>query len=173
MVHDFERLANRHKDAVYRQLYRMCGNHDDAEDILVESLVNAYKAIGDLHDDQAFKSWLGQIARRACGRLKKRQALQPLIDLAVLEEAGYEFPDPQTPEASALQGETRGCIQAVIDRLPEMYREIYDLRDIFGLSAEETRDRTGLTIAAIKSRLHRARVMVRQGLDEALCSPES
>ena len=171
MAHDFESLANRHKDAVYRQLYRMCGNYDDAEDVLVESLVNAYRAIGELQDDQAFRAWLGQIARRACGRLKQRQSLQPVVNLAAMEEAGFEFPDPHTPEASALEGETKDCIQGVINNLPDMYREIYELRDILGLSAEEARARTGLSIPAIKSRLHRARHMVRQGLDEALCTP--
>jgi RNA polymerase sigma-70 factor (ECF subfamily) len=171
MGHDFESLANKHKDAVYRQLYRMCGNYDDAEDVLVESLVNAYKAIDDLQDEQAFRGWLAQIARRACGRLKKRQALQPVIDLASMEDAGYELPDPDTPEGAALQSETRGCIQSVINNLPEMYREVYEQRDILGLSAEEVRERSGLSIAAIKSRLHRARGMVRKGLDEALCTP--
>lgn len=171
MVHDFDRLANRHKDAVYRQLYRMCGNYDDAEDVLVESLVNAYKAIDDLQDEQAFRGWLAQIARRACGRLKKRQALQPVINLAAMEEAGYELPDPDTPEASALHSETKGCIQTVINNLPDIYREIYEQRDILGLSAEEVRERSGLSIAAIKSRLHRARSMVRKGLDESFCSP--
>ena len=76
---EFDQLMARHKDAVYRQMVRMCGNPDDAEDVLSESLLSAYRAMHQLSDEAAFQSWLAIIARRTCGRLKRREALAPVF----------------------------------------------------------------------------------------------
>ncbi len=166
---DFDKLAARHKDAVYRQLFRMCGNHEDAEDVLVESLVSAYKFKDQLKDESAFQAWLAQIGRRTCGRLKKRESLRPFLSMAVLEEEGFQpAASDVTPEEAAMEGEMKDCIHRALDGLPEMYRDVYILRDIEGKSAEEAAEELGLTVAALKSRLHRARSMVREKIDCAL-----
>ncbi|MBX3118575.1 MAG: sigma-70 family RNA polymerase sigma factor [Fimbriimonadaceae bacterium] len=163
---DFERLASRHKDAVYRQLFRMCGNHEDAEDVLVESLARAYRFQDQLQDERAFQGWLAQIGRRTCGRLKKRESLRPFFSMALLEEEGFQpVSDVATPEEVAMEGEMRDCIHRALDGLPDLYREAYQLRDIEELTAEEASRRLGITIAALKSRLHRARAMVRERID--------
>jgi RNA polymerase sigma-70 factor (ECF subfamily) len=65
-VNDFETLANQHKDAVYRQMVRVCGNREDAEDVLIEALLKAYRNLDRLRDAVAFRSWLGRIASRCC-----------------------------------------------------------------------------------------------------------
>src|SRR5450755_1491801 len=65
---DFEDLANQHKDAVYRQLMRACGNREDAEDVLIEALLKAYRNLDQLRETGAFRAWLAQIGRRAGGR---------------------------------------------------------------------------------------------------------
>ena len=85
---EFETLANQHKDEVYRQMIRACGNREDAEDVLVEALVKAYKHLDQLRDIATFRAWLAQIARRVCWQLKQREALQPLLQLSVVEEEG-------------------------------------------------------------------------------------
>ena len=69
---DFEALANQHKDAVYRQLMRACGNREDAEDVLIEALLKAYRNLDQLHESGAFRAWLAQIGRRVCWQLKQR-----------------------------------------------------------------------------------------------------
>jgi RNA polymerase sigma-70 factor (ECF subfamily) len=76
---NFEALANENRDAVYRQLIRACGNREDAEDVLVEALLKAYRNLGQLRDSDAFRSWLAQIGRRVCWQLKQREALLPII----------------------------------------------------------------------------------------------
>jgi len=63
---NFEALANEHKDAVYRQMIRACGSREDAEDVLVEALLKAYRNLDQLRDSVALRSWLAQIARRVC-----------------------------------------------------------------------------------------------------------
>ena len=166
---DFERLVDRNKDAVYRQMVRMCGNRDDAEDVLAESLLKAWRSLDALGDEADFRAWLAIIARRTCGRMRRRDALAPVVRLADLSEHGFEPADSgRGPDQAAIEAQTKRCLLAVIDELPEMYRDVYQLRDVDGLSAEEAAARLGITIAAVKSRLHRARAMVRQGADARL-----
>ena len=79
VAQDFESLAAEHKDAVYRQLIRTCGNQEDAEDVLVEALLKAYQHLDQLREHSAFRPWLAQIGRRVCWHLKEREALRPLM----------------------------------------------------------------------------------------------
>ena len=88
---DFESLSRQHKDAVYRQMLRACGNREDAEDVLIESLLKAYRSLGDLRAPEAFRTWLGQIASRVCWQLKQRESLLPLLQLSEIEEDGIQF----------------------------------------------------------------------------------
>src|SRR5580700_12014243 len=87
---DFDALTRLHKDTVYRQMIRVCGNREDAEDVLVEALLRAYRHLDELRDSVAFRAWLAQIARRVCWQLKERDALLPLVQLSALEEEGAE-----------------------------------------------------------------------------------
>ncbi|WP_395138299.1 RNA polymerase sigma factor [Armatimonas sp.] len=166
---DFDLLMARHKDAVYRQMVRMCGNPDDAEDVLVESLLSAYRALHQLHDEATFQSWLAIIARRTCGRLKRREALTPVWRLAELSEQGIEpVSDTPSPETLVIETETKACLLRVMHELPPLYREVYELRDLEDLPASAVAKRLGITVAAVKSRLHRARTLVRTGIDSGL-----
>lgn len=165
----FDKLAHAHRDAVYRQMVRMCGNHDDAEDVLAEALLKAYRAMDQLGDEAAFRGWLAIIARRTCGRLKQREALRPVVRLADLAEHGVEpAGDGPGPEEAALEEDTRRCIKEVVDALPPLYRDAYVLSEVDDLPAQEAAARLGITVAALKSRLHRARALLREGLDREL-----
>jgi DNA-directed RNA polymerase specialized sigma24 family protein len=79
---EFETLANQHKDEVYRQMIRACGNREDAKDVLVEALLKAHRHLGQLRDGGAFRAWLAQIARRVCWQLKKREAVKSRLHRA-------------------------------------------------------------------------------------------
>lgn len=166
MSPDFDTLVRPHKDAVYRQLLRMCGNHEDAEDVLVESMLKAYRALPSLRDEDVFRAWLVQIGRRTCGRLKKRDAARPVMGLDRLSELGIEISDDDTgPEQEVLEAETKKCVLAAFEQLPEIYREAYRLREIEGLTGEEAAAQLGITLPALKSRLHRARAELRAMLE--------
>ena len=165
----FDRLVSQHKDAVYRQMVRMCGNADDAEDVLGEALLKAYRAMDQLGDEEAFRGWLAIIARRTCGRLKRREALAPVWSLAELADFGVEPTDTaHLPDIQAIEAETKSCLLAVIASLPPIYREVYEMRDVQELSAQESAEQLGISVAAVKSRLHRARALVRAGVDAGL-----
>ena len=171
---DFDELARRHKDAVYRQMVRVCGNREDAEDVLVEALLKAYRSLDALTAREAFRTWLARIASRVCWQLRRRQALLPLLQLSALEETGVEFRDP-SPSVETLAGaaQLKQILHAALDSLPPDYRAVYQLRAIDELSGEETSRRLGLSLGAMKSRWHRARDFIRARLDQALApAPE-
>lgn len=166
---DFETLANEHKDAVYRQMMRVCGNREDAEDVLVEALLTAYRHLDQLRDSVAFRAWLAQIARRVCWQLKKREALFPLLQLSAVEDAAAEVSaaGPNAEQQLALK-QMKELLNGAVRKLPEEYRTVYELRDLQELSGEKVAAHLGISLAAMKSRLHRARELVREDLDAAL-----
>jgi RNA polymerase sigma-70 factor (ECF subfamily) len=166
---DFEVLANQHKDAVYRQLMRACGNREDAEDVLIEALLKAYRNVDRLQDAAAFRAWLTQIGRRVCWQLKQREALLPILQLSVLEDEGVELASKHdSAETKFAREQMKSLLQRAIETLPQSEREVYQLRDIEELGGEETASKLKISVAAMKSRLHRARTNLRQYLDEVL-----
>jgi len=168
---NFEALANEHKDAVYRQMIRACGNREDAEDVLVEALLKAYRHLDQLRDSVAFRSWLAQIARRVCWRLKERESLMPLLQLSALEDEGKQISGNDLPmESQFAARQMKNLLTEAVDSLPPQYREVYQLRDVEELPGDEVARKLGISLAAMKSRLHRARELVRQHLDAALIS---
>ena len=167
---DFDRLLQRHKDSVYRQMLRYCGNPTDAEDALSDAILKAYRSLDSLKEREAFRPWLVQIGRRVCGRMKHRQSLRPALSLAALEEEGVQphAPDP-TPEELALAAETKTCLYRALEEIPEPYRGAYVASDLEDKSNQEAAAEAGITLAAYKSRLHRARAMLRERVDKTFC----
>jgi len=166
---DFDALAKQHKDAVYRQMIRVCGNREDAEDVLIEALLKAYRHLDQLRESAAFRAWLAQIAKRVCWQLKEREALLPLLQLSTLEDEGREVPGSEPPaDAQLARQQMKGLLNQAIDALPALYRPVYELCDVENLRGDEVAQKLGISQAAMKSRLHRARDMVRTHLDAAL-----
>lgn len=162
---DYERLVSRHKDAVYRQMVRVCGNHDDAEDVLVQALLKAHQAAGDLREEAAFRFWVGTIGRRICSRLRRSEALAPILAMPV-DDPAISQAHSGNPEREILHGlDAESCVKSALDSLRPALREVYEL-DLLDLTAEEIAERLGLTVAAVKSRLHRARLKIREAIDE-------
>lgn len=159
---EFESLVNRHKDAVYRQMVRVCGNQADAEDVLQEALLNAYQALPTLRDRAAFQAWLVTIARNVCTRLRKKEALRPILQLPVPDMLPGEDP---SAESRLIDRDIEGCVRAALGRLPPHYRRVIELRDIEGVAASAVAHELGITVPAVKSRLHRARNLLRRELD--------
>ena len=166
---DFEKLANEHKDAVSRQMLRVCGNREDAEDVLIEALLKAYQHMHQLNDAAAFRGWLAQIARRVCWHLKGREALAPLLQLSMLEEKGVAIEDPKPPvDAEVALRRMKELLERQVNQLPQSAREVFVLRDIEELQGEEVARRLGISLASMKSRLHRARKILRERVDASL-----
>jgi RNA polymerase sigma-70 factor, ECF subfamily len=166
---NFDELANEHKDAVYRQMIRVCGNREDAEDVLIEALLKAYRNLDQLRESKAFRGWLAQIARRVCWQLKQRDSLQPLMQLSAYEEEGGQIVDPKdSPELLLAKAQMKEWLTKAVDSLEPEYREVYVLRELEEVSGEEVAQRLGISLAAMKSRLHRSRESIRKYLDALL-----
>ena len=166
---DFEALANKHKDAVYRQMLRTCGNREDAEDVLFEALFRAYKYLDQLDQPESFRAWLASIGRRVCWQLKRREALLPLIQLSQMEDEGIEIPSsaPGTDaQWDAIQ--MKQHLESALRALPEDYRLVYEMRDLENQPGEKVAEALGISVSAMKSRLHRARALLRERLDAVL-----
>ncbi|MFZ3266840.1 MAG: sigma-70 family RNA polymerase sigma factor [Terriglobales bacterium] len=166
---NFERLVNQHKDAVYRQMLRVCGNHADAEDVLIEALLKAYRHLHQLQHSAAFRAWLAKIASRVCWQLRQREALMPLLQLSELEEQGTEIASTESPiDAQLALAEMKTLLLAAIAGLSPEYRSVYEMRDLQNMPGDEVAQKLKISRAGMKSRLHRARALVRQQLDGVL-----
>ena len=168
---NFESLANENKDAVYRQRIRVCGNREDAEDVLIDAVLKAYRNLDQLRDSAAFRGWLAQIGRRVCWQLKQREALRPVLQLSAMEDEGQELADGAPPlDVQVGKAQMQTLLREAVAQLEPPYREVYELRDIEELSGDQVTQRLHISLPAMKSRLHRARQSVRKYLDEALAS---
>ncbi len=166
---NFEALANEHKDAVYRQMLRVCGNREDAEDVLIEALLRAYQHMDQLDHPEAFRAWLARIGSRVCWRLKRREAIMPLMQLSQLEDEGFEIPSHSAPpDAQWDTTQMKQQLESALKSLPEDYRRIYEMRDLENQPGESVAAELGISLAAMKSRLHRARTLLRDRLDAVL-----
>jgi|CXWL01.1.fsa_nt_gi RNA polymerase sigma-70 factor (ECF subfamily) len=168
---DFERRINRHRDAVYRQLVRMCGNHDDAEDVFIEAMVGAFRAKEGLREEAAMQAWLVQIGRRACGRLKRRESQNTTIALQQLEKMGIDIPEQtDSPEDLLMETELKTCLHLALNQLGKIYQDAYQMVDVEGLSLSEAAKHLGVSENNLKIRLFRSRKMIRDKIDGMLCS---
>jgi RNA polymerase sigma-70 factor (ECF subfamily) len=170
---DFEALANEHKDAIYRQMLRVCGNREDAEDVLIEALLKAYCSMDQLRDSAPFRAWLAQIARRVCWQLKEHEALLPLLQLSELEDDGLDLRDKAAePEEIVAAAQMRQMLMDAVTQLTPEFRRVYELRDLEKVPGEEVAAKLGISLRAMKSRLHRARKILRERMEVALARPE-
>lgn len=150
-----ERLLAHSRTQVLRYAERHCVVHD-VEDAVQETLILASRHISSLRVVEAFAGWLFRIVKRECDRLKRAWRLT-IHDYA----PDLPLPEPVLHPADEL----RADIVAALQSLPRHYREVLLLRDAEDLSIEEIAGRLGLTRLAVKARLHRARVLVREYLD--------
>jgi RNA polymerase sigma-70 factor (ECF subfamily) len=159
----FETLVNTHKDAIYRQMLRVCGHREDAEDALGLALLQAFRAADDLRETQNFAAWVATIGRRVCFKMRGHPSVHQAYDFA-LDRA---LVDGSSDDMDLAVMKT--CIQEAFEQLPEKYREIYVRCEIEEQTLPEAAEAMGISVAAAKSRLHRARAMVRSLLDTSIC----
>lgn len=171
----FEKLVERHKDRVFGLAERMTRSEADAAEIAQDTFLSAYQHLKDFRGEAAFGSWVYRIAaNNALMRLRHRRVVQAAEgDLTgpAFDDRGRleEFPATdwsRRADEKVLDAELGTAIQQATDRLPEGYREVFLLKDVEGLSYEQIAEITGDSIPAIKSRLHRARLALREAIDQ-------
>ena len=165
-------LLENHQQRVFGFGMKMCGDPEDAKDVAQDTLLAAVRSLRDFRGDASISTWLYTVARSFCIKKRRRTKGAPArhepLDRAVAEKA-FE-PEPG-PEQLLLGREAREIVTAALDDMAAEEREIVLLRDIEGLSAPEVAKVTGLSVSAVKSRLHRARLSLRERLRPLVGEP--
>lgn len=170
----FEALVNRYEGKVYRLAMRMLRNQQDAEDALQEAFFQVYRGLKSFEGRSNFSTWLFRLATNVClmkirHRGTEPTGMVPLEDFLPQHEEGNQ-PSlqewPEKPEEILLTKEAREKMMEALDQLPADYRAVFILRDIEGFSNAEAGEALGISVAAVKSRLHRARIALRGMLAE-------
>jgi RNA polymerase sigma-70 factor (ECF subfamily) len=158
-------LAEQHQQRVFGFGMKMCGDAEDAKEVAQETLLTMVRSLRDFRGDATISTWLYTVARSFCIKKRRRTKGAPAhhetLDKAAQERAPTPAP---SPEQTLLGRETRDAVTAALDDLEPEAREVVVLRDIEGLTAPEVATVTGLSVAAVKSRLHRARQALRERL---------
>jgi RNA polymerase sigma-70 factor (ECF subfamily) len=166
----YAELVERHSPTIYNVALRMMNDREEAEEVLQETFLSAFRAVGRFEGRSQLGTWLYRIAYNAAlMRLRKRQLPTTSIDEPFQNEEGDQIPRQLVdwtarPDEILLTGELRGVLDMAAAALPETLRVVFTLRDIEGLSTAETADVLGLTETNVKVRLHRARLALRERL---------
>ena len=169
-----EELITRYGDRVYRLAMRITGNRSDAEEVVQDAFWTVIRRIETFRGDAAFSSWLYRVTANCAytkvrARRVRHQANSMDEGSVMLDEHVRALPDWSARiEDPALQFELRNVLIAALDSLPEDYRAIVVLRDVEGLSPQDVSQISGLSIGAVKTRTHRARLVLRKRLGEYL-----
>ena len=170
-----EKIVERYEDRIFSFGLKMCGQLQDAEDIAQETFLNAFKYLKDFREETKLKNWLFKLAATACIRKRRKKKCEPDHELSLDafiprngESTTYDIPDwSDDPSDYMLRGELKKVIEGAIHSLSHKYRLVFNLRDMEGFSTQETADILGISTQSVKTRLHRARLFLREKIAHA------
>jgi RNA polymerase sigma-70 factor (ECF subfamily) len=171
----FEELMSRYEDKVFRLAFRFVRNESEAKEILQDTFLAIWRKLDTFKGDSQFSSWVYRVAANAALMRLRSQRRHPEVST---EELPAGFLDQQQygqilspgenwarrPDDQLQSDELRRHIQSAVDGLPEIYRTVFLVRDVEGLSTEETAELLGISIPTVKTRLHRARMALREAI---------
>ena len=167
-----DQVVREHAPIIYSLARRMLGNEADAEDVTQDVLLQVVRKLDTFRGEAALPTWLHRITVNAALAHRRKRAVREEHRVAdPLDHFGEEGSHPGPvrqwsvrPDQALLDRETRNLIERAIQELPPVYRDVYVLADVEGVSNAEIADMLGLSVPAVKSRLHRARLLMRDAL---------
>ena len=170
-----EKLLDRHQRRVYRFGLKMCRDPEDAKDVLQDTLLAVARGVKDFRGASSMSTWLYTIARSFCIKKRRRSKYAPAEEESLDTEPGQEAraiaDEARGPEESLAGRQIEAALEEAIGSLQPIYREVLVLRDVEGFTAPEVAEVLGITVEAVKSRLHRARMTVREAIAPKLGLP--
>jgi RNA polymerase sigma-70 factor (ECF subfamily) len=161
-----EALLERHEPQVYRFGMKMCRDPEDAKDVLQDTLLAMARGVRDFRGASSIATWLYTIARSFCIKRRRRSKFAPVeersLDSDLADEAARLAAPGDDPAETLAGKQVERALEQAIAGLDPMYREVLLLRDVEGLTAPEVAEIVGASVQAVKSRLHRARLSVRE-----------
>ena len=167
-------ITKRYNRRLFRIARSILRNDAEAEDVVQETYVRAFTGLDMFRGDAAFGTWITRIAmNEALGRLRRRRPTVDWESYSVNRKEAEIISFPASavsgdPERTMAQGEIRAVLEQAIDELPDAFRSVFVARIVEGMSVEETADLFGLQAETVKTRLHRARVLLRTEIDKQL-----
>jgi len=165
----FRAIMKLNNQRLYRLARGIVRNDAEAEDVVQEAYVQAFAHLDGFRGEARLSTWLSRIViNEALGRLRRQRRAAATAEAVAVEAKIIPFPlnaSADDPERTMAQREILRLVERATDDLPELYRSVFVARVIEGLSLEETADLLGLHAATVKTRLHRARAMIRKALD--------
>ena len=174
----FEQLVKRYDRNVFRIAQHITQNREDAEDVVQDAFLKAYENLEQFQENSKFYTWLVRIAvNESLMKLRKRRTDKTVSLDQEIETEEDSMPREvadwaPNPEQLYKQGELKEILTKTINGLPASFRTVFVLRDVEGLSTEETAEALGLSIPAVKSRLLRARLQLRERLNKYFKRPK-
>jgi RNA polymerase sigma-70 factor, ECF subfamily len=172
--HAMERLLMRAQEVAYRFSLLVCGHADDADDAMQEALLKTYRYAAQIQQPEAFRTWLYRTVKNACLISRRKRVHEPArvwsLDETLPSADGtgrtIDVEDPgRRPDEIVANKRLRRTLRRALQSLAPEYREIVFLREVEGLSTREVATVVGISEANVKTRLHRARLMLRQQLE--------
>jgi len=175
----FDHFVEYFRAKIFHYSWLMCGKREDAEEVAQETLLKVFENAEQLREPEKIRSWVFRIAKNACLMKRRKSVFAPPQELSLDEfmparsgdgdRTRIEIADWSTlPDGKAMRSEMRELLERAIRDLPEMYRTVVLLRDMEELSTQETAQILDVTEDVVKTRLHRARLAIRERLDEYL-----
>jgi RNA polymerase sigma-70 factor (ECF subfamily) len=163
-------LVKNNEQTVYNFSFKICRNRDKAEHIMQETFFSMIKSLHQFDGNSKISTWLYRIVSNHCLMLARKDKSKTFVSIDnddELYEDKYTADWSNIPNQNVENTELKKILDESIDKLSPEYRIVFLLRDVEGLSTEETAELTELTVPAVKSRLHRARAFLRKELNEA------
>ncbi len=179
----FDRFVEHFRAKIFQYSWLMCGQREDAEEVSQETLLKVFENFNQLRQPERVRAWVLRIAKNFCLMKRRRSQFAPTQELSLDEympaldrDGGHvklQIADwSSQPEDRMLRAELRRVLGQAIAALPDTYRSVVLLRDVEDLSTDETAQVLDLSVDVIKTRLHRARLAIRQELDRYLKTKE-
>jgi RNA polymerase sigma-70 factor (ECF subfamily) len=167
---EFERLMRQHNQRLFRVARSIVRDDSDAEDALQDAYVQAFRKLDGFRGDAELSTWLTRIViNQALMRVRSRGRDRNVVSFTQRDAAAQEFEVADThaesPSDAALRGEVRKVLERRIDELPEAFRTVFVMREVEEMTARETADALGIPEATVRTRLFRARALLREALD--------
>ena len=178
-VQAFDRFVEHFRAKIFHYSWMMCGDREDAEEVAQDTLLKVFESSKQLHEPEKIRPWIFRIAKNACLMKRRKSIFAPSRELSLDEFLPAKHQDGDgvrieiadwsaLPDGQALKGEMKLLLERAIRELPETYRSVILMRDIEELTTLETAEILDVSPDTIKTRLHRARLAVRQTIDKYL-----
>ena len=174
----FESFVDAYRAKLFNYSFLMCGQREDAEEVSQETLLKVFESFDQLREPARLKSWVFRIAKNFCLMKRRKSVFAPEVEISLDEvkparrdgvPGGLDIADwSALPEDIAANSQLRTALDEAVRELPEIYRSVFLLRDVEELTTDEAAQILDVSAEVVKTRLHRARLALRQRLDQYL-----